>query len=261
MLTDTSDYADSAENGSENLGSSEDASSKSTKGNEETGNLLFGCGCFSFVIIVIVAFSFSIYDRYLKTPRVLIETLPSGATAFLDGESIGTTPFYAEISVGEKRLKFERTDYEIFEKIEIVDRETNVLRYPLIPISNTQSQIDSVAVRLQRISDAVAELEKKADPLIEKTSKSDANTSKELDQLKNELQELKTTLLANPDASLALPMLRVDLENIRAESGKIELKIDRVYDLGKWFVGTLVTIMIALIGYIHYLVNQSRHRT
>lgn len=85
------------------------------------------------------------------------------------------------------------------------------------------------------------------------------NWSLESDKLKQRVSSIEARLAAlevaltvDPAKSLAIPLLRKDLDNTQA-AFKIELaqsksEVDRVYDQNKWFISMMVTVAVAVLG-------------
>lgn len=71
------------------------------------------------------------------TGRVMLNSIPTGARIWLDGNEIGTTPITADkVAAGDHQVRLERTDYEpLVLNIEVVDGHTaNVGVLHLVPI-------------------------------------------------------------------------------------------------------------------------------
>lgn len=56
----------------------------------------------------------------------------------------------------------------------------------------------------------------------------------------------------SPDKSLAVPLLRKDLDNLKdsyhRDLDSTQAEINRVYDQNKWFLGLMFTMALGLIG-------------
>lgn len=76
--------------------------------------------------------------------------------------------------------------------------------------------------------------------------------SQRISSLESRLTALEAALTVDPAKSLAIPLLRKDLDNTQ-NAFKIELaqsksEVDRVYDQNKWFIGMMVTVAVAVLG-------------
>ena len=70
--------------------------------------------------------------------------------------------------------------------------------------------------------------------------------------VESKLSALDAALTVDPAKSLAIPLLRKDLDNTQS-AFKIELtqtkaEVDRVYDQNKWFIGLMITVAIAVLS-------------
>lgn len=74
----------------------------------------------------------------------------------------------------------------------------------------------------------------------------------EISILNSRLSALEAALTLDPAKSLAIPILRKDLENtdkgIRAEITQTKAEIDRIYDQNKWFLGLMFTMALSVFG-------------
>lgn len=77
-------------------------------------------------------------------------------------------------------------------------------------------------------------------------------TKNKVANLESKIQALESAILADPAKSLAVPLLRKDLDNNRenfsAEITQAKLEIERIYDLTKWFIGLMFTIALSVLG-------------
>ena len=76
----------------------------------------------------------------------------------------------------------------------------------------------------------------------------------QITDLDRNFKNLEGVLSTDPVKTLAIPMLKKDLESVQQEIAddrvKEKAEIDRVYDLNKWFVGLNATITLTLIGFV-----------
>ena len=68
--------------------------------------------------------------------------------------------------------------------------------------------------------------------------------------IKDELKGIKKTIYDDPEKALAIPLINKDLESLKEANITVRNEINRVYDLNKWFIGTLIAMTIGLLGAI-----------
>jgi hypothetical protein len=113
---------------------------------------------------------------------------------------------------------------------------------------------------LKRVDDSKKEIESIKSEIKSLSSKpTNANWSIESNQInhrisliESKLAALEAALTVDPAKSLAIPLLRKDLDNTQ-NAFKIELaqskaEVDRIYDQNKWFIGMMVTVAVAVLG-------------
>lgn len=63
---------------------------------------------------------------------------------------------------------------------------------------------------------------------------------------------IETAVTDNPERAMSIPILRKDVDLLRrdivGDLVTIRAEIDRVYDLGKWFLGLIATMAIGVLG-------------
>jgi hypothetical protein len=76
-----------------------------------------------------------------------------------------------------------------------------------------------------------------------------------LEELGRQLKIVKMIELAiteNPERAMSIPILRKDIDllrkNVVDDIGATRKEIDRIYDLGKWFIGLMATMAIGVMG-------------
>lgn len=79
-----------------------------------------------------------------------------------------------------------------------------------------------------------------------------ARLSKELKSVTERINSLEAALNTDPAKSLAVPILRKDLDNTRdslkANIDQTKAEIDRIYDQNKWFIGLMISIALSVVG-------------
>ncbi len=73
-----------------------------------------------------------------------------------------------------------------------------------------------------------------------------------LTSLESKLKALEDALTLNPEKTLAVPILRKDLDNAReifkSEVNQTRAEVNRIYDQNKWFIGLMFTIALSVLG-------------
>ena len=81
-----------------------------------------------------------------------------------------------------------------------------------------------------------------------------ASLTRELKSMESELKQLNDAVGQSPEKSLAVPMLKRDIDNLRESSQRdldaTQLEIGRVHDIMKWFLGTVITMPLSLIALV-----------
>jgi hypothetical protein len=79
-----------------------------------------------------------------------------------------------------------------------------------------------------------------------------ARLNVQLDSIQAQVRILDDALGQSPDKSLAIPLLRKDLDNLRDSSRRdldaTHAEINRVYDQNKWFIGLMFTLALGLLS-------------
>ena len=77
------------------------------------------------------------------------------------------------------------------------------------------------------------------------------NSSKEFVSLKKEVENLNNFILESPEKAITIPLLKNEIKNQKEQNEK-ELKsikddITRVYDMNKWIIGLVFTMLVSII--------------
>lgn len=110
-------------------------------------------------------------------------------------------------------------------------------------LAEAQRQLQLNAELVKRIEDA-----KPAGPANVEV----ARLATQVDGLRAEVKQLTDAVGQSPEKALAVPLLRKDMDNLREgyrhDLDATQSEMNRVYDLTKWFLGTVVTMALALLG-------------
>jgi phage-related tail protein len=118
-------------------------------------------------------------------------------------------------------------------------------------LAEQNSQIMKTKVQLEKVEQHLASLSNipKEDALNIEIQK----LSSALTELASKEAKIESVILNSPSKALEIPLLRRDIDNIKAmqQSGIAALKdsIDRIYDISKWLLGAMaISILTLAIG-------------
>jgi vacuolar-type H+-ATPase subunit I/STV1 len=139
--------------------------------------------------------------------------------------------------------------------LESIEKKTAIEREQL---NDTEKLVKESVSRLERISDLVDDKSQAARSIIALQARTDSiNTT--ISSLNQKLDALNSVITSTPEKALALPLIKKDVEDLRAESGRqadeIRGEMNRMYDMNKWLMGL---ILAALVGTIINNVIQAR---
>ncbi len=87
-------------------------------------------------------------------------------------------------------------------------------------------------------------------PAKDKTGIEMADLSAKIDAISRRQQRLEDAIQSSPDKSLAIPLMRRDIDNVRDSSAQsiasVKASVDQVYDLTKWLLGALAVGVFSL---------------
>lgn len=76
--------------------------------------------------------------------------------------------------------------------------------------------------------------------------------SQQLSNVTSRLTGLENAITASPEKSLAIPMLRKDLDTLEKtiidQRAAIKGELERLYDFNKWFFGLIATMALSTVG-------------
>jgi hypothetical protein len=115
----------------------------------------------------------------------------------------------------------------------IIDKETNL---EILRLKSELSKTNEINIKLLK--------EKENDSL-------DKFTNNEFKKLQQDLENLNQVILDNPEKAISIPILKVEIENQKAQNEKelnsIKNDIARVYDMNKWIIGLVFTMLVSIV--------------
>ena len=77
-----------------------------------------------------------------------------------------------------------------------------------------------------------------------------AALTKQIEAIQADIGGLKGLLLSDPEATLTLPLIKKDIEQIKKDSADLRTDVMTMAGLGKWFIGSLITIALGLFSLV-----------
>ncbi|MBC7844873.1 MAG: hypothetical protein H7Y10_00090 [Flavobacterium sp.] len=123
---------------------------------------------------------------------------------------------------------------------------------------NGNDKIDN-SIKIQELENQILKL--KSERIISKNSidsmkiskvdNDKFNLSAEVFTLKSQIESLNKVILDNPEKAISVPLLKVEIQNQKDQNEKeiksIKDDIARVYDINKWIIGLVFTMLVSII--------------
>ena len=110
-----------------------------------------------------------------------------------------------------------------------------------IPKEETETKIQNIESEFEQFSKNIQEGYKN-------NSGSITEINKEMLELKNKLKGLRQFILDSPEAAIQINLIQKDIKSLQEENKLIRQEISNFSGMGKWFIGTLITISLAMFG-------------
>lgn len=182
---------------------------------------------FISVVIAVGAMGAGIYQEVLQPQLVVIASSPAKAEITLDGENIGTTPLTIELKKGTFTLEARKNGYEPLEHaVYVSTKESNIVNLQLLPLyQNTAKQVPTEAVTI-------------------------SPETSNLQNLTKEVNKIKSLIVSNPEEAATIPILneRMRIHGIEVKALRDEIK--GIKEQGKWYLGSMIAIIVGLLGVI-----------
>ncbi len=179
-----------------------------------------------------------IYAELFAMNTVVVASTPAGAAIRVEGKDVGQTPLRVELKKGTYAIEAKKPGYlDTQHALYVSQKEGNVVNLLLLP-DTSQS--------VRKGKDELAQA-----PAVVKASRS-------FEALNAEIQKVKAIILANPEDAASLPIvqekLRIQSEEIKALKGDL---LD-VKELAKWYLGSMIAIIVGLLAVIATLFVSQR---
>jgi len=133
----------------------------------------------------------------------------------------------------------------------LLESDKGFVGFPVAEVNRTLQSLEKSLAEVQQQARLSAELADR----IAKAKPADVQVAvlkADVDGLRSEVKRLTEAVGQSPEKALAVPLLRKDMDNLREgyrhDLDATQSEINHVYDLSKWFLGTVVTMALALVG-------------
>jgi hypothetical protein len=187
------------------------------------------------VFASIASLGIPIYEEYLGSFPVLINSSPSKAEIFLDGNKLGETPLTVELKKGTYSLNAKRNGYESLDHAMYVK----------------SSRDNSVSLSLSASNTAPSSSSNH-------TKVPSSSSISQIEELSKKVEKLSSILVLDPETATTIPIL-TEKVLFQAESIKgLRNEIKDVREQNKWYLGSMIAIIIGLLGVISTLFISNR---
>jgi len=114
------------------------------------------------------------------------------------------------------------------------------------------AKIEELESKILKLNSALIISKKTIDSLkISKVDSDKSNLNSEVLTLKRQIESLNKVILDNPEKAISVPLLKVEIQNQKDQNEKeiksIKDDIARVYDINKWIIGLVFTMLVSII--------------
>ncbi|MCE5181598.1 MAG: PEGA domain-containing protein [Rectinema sp.] len=178
------------------------------------------------------------YAEFFGTYTVVVASTPAGATIRVEEKEVGQTPLRVELKKGTYTIEAKKPGYiDTQHALYVSQNEGNVVNLLLLPDTSQSSR-------------------KGKEELVQ--APAIVTESRSLDTLNAEIQKVKSIILANPEDAASLPIVQ---EKVRVQSEEIKALKDDLRDvkeLAKWYLGSMIAIIVGLLAVIATLFVSQR---
>lgn len=187
-------------------------------------------------LFAILPMGIIIYVEYFGKFPVLINSSPSKAEIFLDNDKIGETPLLIQLKKGTYNLIAKKNGYETLDHaIYVKNTRDNGASLTLTPKTELQTQEGSATSVV-------------------------AKPTLKLEDLSAQVHKLTSILVLDPESATTIPILT---EKILFQTESIKALRDEIKDVreqGRWYLGSMIAMIISLLGIIASLSFSSRSK-
>jgi septal ring factor EnvC (AmiA/AmiB activator) len=148
-----------------------------------------------------------------------------------------------------------RNEREQLDRLENLEKEFAIQKAQL---GNAVNDVERNISQLERIIKVTDDKSETARAIIALQTRTDSLNAA-LSSVNQKLDSLTSAITSTPEKVLALPLLKKDVDDLRAESHiqteELKDEMNRMYDMNKWLIGL---ILAALVGTIINNIIQSK---
>ncbi|MEW8406012.1 MAG: PEGA domain-containing protein [Candidatus Thiodiazotropha taylori] len=171
------------------------------------------------------------YNGSFATHDVIVASSPANVEIFLDKNRVGETPITVPLKRGTYILEAKKKGFEnSVHAISVSAKKSNVVNIQLVP-SN-----ENMPVKL-----AV-----------------NAPDTKGMESLRNDLDKLKQMIISNPEDAATIPIMVERLRFQNEEIKSLRENIKSIGEMSKWYLGSIIAILVGLLGVIASLFVSNR---
>jgi len=177
-----------------------------------------------------------LYQESFGTHSVVVASSPADAQVKVNGRDVGKAPLTVELKRGTYALEASKSGYEPAQHaIYVSAREPNLVNIQLLPQGSTKSA---------------------------PVNQSPGGTPQSSDnsRLLAEIEKLKAALMSNPEEALSLPLLREKVRVQEELSKALRDDLKEVKEQTKWYLGSMIAIVVGLLAVIATLFVGQRSR-
>ncbi len=207
---------------------------------------------FSLVITLLAGIMSALMSFWIGSGpgHLLISSNPTGAQITINGMSYGNTPNDIKLDPGTYKIAISKSGYQISEKVvKLSSKKSYPISMSLLQAIQTPD-LDDLSKRFDDLKSKLNDIEIQTAKLSKPDLLKTATLAKDIQAIKDELKGIKKSIYDNPEKALTLPLINKELELLKETNIRIRSEVNRVYDLSKWFIGTLIAMTVGLLGAI-----------
>ncbi|ENQ1030638.1 PEGA domain-containing protein [Vibrio parahaemolyticus] len=190
---------------------------------------------FVAVVLSIVSLGIPIYEQYFGKFPVLVNSSPSKAEIYMNGVNLGETPLTLQLERGTYSLNAKKKGYESLDHVMYVKSSTD----------------NSVSLRL-----VASNISNVATPGTLQNNEN--STELDIAVLSDKVDKLSSIIVLDPESAATVSVL-TEKFLLQAEAIKsLRAEIKDVRDQNKWYIGSMIAIIVGLLGVIATLFIPNR---
>jgi hypothetical protein len=171
------------------------------------------------------------------------KTIPVLATTF--AAVLATVAYFATTFVDQQRLK----DEALRSRVQTMEVQ-NELRTLEARISGANAKIEQSVAAIAKTAGKVPDSPQSLRQIALLNQDIDTITSS-LTTMRSEIETINSALVTNPEKALTVPLLRKDVDELKAETQRdmdsLRGEMTRGYDLNRWLIGLILAVLIGTV--------------